>query len=82
MPLRIERISPNTALNADAVAMFEDALALTRPDTEARGELRFVSLGMDAFRRYLVVVFAERDTRIRIISARPATAQERKSYES
>jgi uncharacterized protein len=67
---------------ADAVAVFEDELAPTRPDPEARGEARFVILGMDGFGRYLVVVFAERDARIRIISARPATAQERKFYES
>ncbi len=67
---------------ADAVAVFEDALALTRPDPEARGEARFVTIGVDAFGRYLVVVFTERANRIRIISARLATPQERRSYES
>jgi uncharacterized protein len=66
---------------ADAVAVFEDALALTRPDPEARSERRFVTLGLDAFGRFLVVVYTERDARIRIISARLATKQERKSYE-
>jgi len=67
---------------ADAVAVFEDDLALTRPDPESRGERRFVTLGMDAFDRNLVVVFTERGARIRIISARLATKQERKSYET
>jgi uncharacterized DUF497 family protein len=67
---------------ADAVAVFEDNLALTRPDLESRGEPRFVTLGVDGFGRLLVVVFAERDARIRLISARPATKQERNSYES
>ena len=67
---------------ADAVAIFEDDLALTRPDIESRGEPRFVTLGMDAFGRHLVVVFAERGARIRIISARLATKQERTSYEN
>jgi uncharacterized DUF497 family protein len=67
---------------ADAVAVFEDDLALTRPDTESRGELRFVTLGMDGFGRHLVVVFTKRGGRIRIISARLATKQERMSYES
>jgi uncharacterized DUF497 family protein len=67
---------------ADAVAVFEDDLALTRPDTESRGEARFVTLGIDGFGRFLVVVFTEREAHIRIISARLATKQERKSYES
>ena len=67
---------------ADAVAVFEDDLALTRPDTESRGESRFVTLGVDGFGRLLVVVFTERETRVRIISARLATKREHKSYES
>lgn len=66
---------------ADAVAVFEDDLALTRPDLDSRGESRSVILGIDGFGRHLVVVFTERGTRIRIISARLATKQERKSYE-
>jgi uncharacterized protein len=66
---------------ADAVAVFEDDLALTRPDLDSRGESRSVIVGIDAFGRHLVVVFAERGLRIRIISARLATKQERKSYE-
>jgi hypothetical protein len=66
---------------ADAVAVFEDDFALTRPDPEARGEPRFVTLGVDGFGRLLVVVFVERGDTIRIISVRPATNQERKIYE-
>jgi len=66
---------------ADAVAVFEDDLALTRPDSDSRGERRFLTLGVDAFGRHLVVVFTERAARIRIISARLATKQERKAYE-
>jgi hypothetical protein len=67
---------------ADAVAVFEDDLALTRPDTESRGEARFVTLGIDGFGRLLVVVYTERDACMRLISARIATKQERMSYES
>ena len=67
---------------ADAVAVFEDDLALTRPDATSRGESRFVTLGVDGFGRHLVVVFTERGPHIRIISARVATKQERKSYEA
>jgi uncharacterized DUF497 family protein len=66
---------------ADAVVVFEDDLALIRSDLDSRGESRSVILGIDAFGRHLVVVFTERGTRIRIISARLATKQERKSYE-
>ena len=67
---------------ADAVAVFEDDLALTRPDSDSRGEPRFVTLGIDGFGRLLVVVYTERDARIRLISARLATKQERNSYEN
>jgi len=67
---------------ADAVAVFEDDLALTRPDPASRGESRFVTLGLDAFGRHLVVVFTERGARVRIISARLATKPERKAYEA
>ena len=46
---------------ADAVAVFEDPLALTMPDPESLGEPRFIALGADASGRHLVVVFTERD---------------------
>lgn len=66
---------------ADAVAVFEDPLALSRPDADVRGEARFVVLGVDAFGRHLVVAFTERGPNTRLISARPASKKERKSYE-
>ena len=66
---------------ADAVAVFEDDLALTQADPFAQGEGRFITLGLDAFGRHLVVVFTERESTIRVISARLATKQERKTYE-
>ena len=58
---------------ADAIAVFEDDLALTHPEPDSRGERRFLTLGIDAFGRHLVVVFTERAARIRVISARFAT---------
>ena len=45
---------------ADAVAVFEDGLALTRPDPEARNEPRFVTIGVDGLGRHLVIVYTER----------------------
>jgi hypothetical protein len=48
----------------------------------AANEFRFLSLGMSASGRLLVVAYTEREGRVRIISAREATSQERKQYES
>ena len=59
---------------------FYDDLAVTLPD-ETAGEERFVTLGMDAVGRLLVVAYTWREERIRIISARPATGRERRAYE-
>ena len=65
---------------ADAIAVFDDTLAVTIPDPDAVGEARFVTLGLDAFRRVLVVVYAESADGIRIISARRATRKERRDH--
>lgn len=46
-----------------------DPFALTREDTDAKDEQRFVSLSMGGKRRILVVVWTLRDDRIRLISA-------------
>jgi len=66
---------------ADAALVLEDPLALTRPDPDAKGEERFVTLGLDPLGRLLVVVWTPRGKRIRLISARRATAAERRQYE-
>lgn len=66
---------------ADAATVLADDWALTRPDDEDPNEERFVTLGMDALGRVLVVVFAWRGQEVRLISARKATASERKQYE-
>jgi uncharacterized protein len=65
---------------ADAVAVFSDDLAITIPDNRF-DEDRFVTIGMDAFGRILVVVFTWRGEDIRLISARLAERRERKKYE-
>jgi uncharacterized DUF497 family protein len=65
---------------ADAVSVFSDNLAITIPDNRF-DEDRFVTIGMDAFGRILVVVFTWRGEDIRLISARLAERRERKQYE-
>jgi hypothetical protein len=64
---------------ADAVIVLEDERAITIPD-DYPDEERFISVGMDSFGRILVVVYAWRESRIRIISARKATVTEIRQY--
>jgi len=66
---------------ADAVAALEDESALTMRDDSSDREERLVTLGLDAFGRLLVVVYTWRGERVRLISARKATARERRRYE-
>jgi hypothetical protein len=65
---------------ADAATVLSDDFALTRRDEDAAEE-RFITMGMDALGRVLVVIFTWRGEEIRLISARRATASERKQYE-
>ena len=65
---------------ADAVSVFADDLAITITD-DRFDEERFVTIGMDAMGRVLVVVYTLRDDQIRLISARQATRTERQQYE-
>jgi uncharacterized DUF497 family protein len=66
----------------EASTVFGDPLALLMPDPEhSVDEMRYVLLGMSNRQSLLVVAFAERPPRTRLISARRATRQERKKYE-
>jgi len=66
----------------EASTVFGDPLALLMPDPEhSVDEIRYVLLGMSNRQSLLVVAFAERPPRTRLISARRATRQERKKYE-
>ena len=59
-----------------------DALSKTTLDPDhSRTENRFITLGVSARRRLLVVCHTQRRDSIRIISARIATKQEREIYE-
>ncbi|MGJ5818874.1 BrnT family toxin [Paludibaculum fermentans] len=67
----------------EAIPVFEDAFALTVKDEESDpGEQRFVTLGLGALGRLLVVVYTWRGENIRIISVRVAEAHEREEYEA
>lgn len=66
----------------EASTVFGDPLALLMPDPDhSVGEMRYILLGMSIQQRLLVVAFAERPPRTRLISARRATRQERGKYE-
>jgi uncharacterized DUF497 family protein len=66
----------------DAMTTFGDPFGILRPDPDhSAGELRYLVLGMSNRRQLLVVAFAERPPRTRLISARRATRRERRKYE-
>ena len=44
---------------SDAGSVLSDPMALTREDMDAEGEQRFISIGVDATGRLLVVVFSD-----------------------
>lgn len=67
----------------EAAQSFEDELSATFPDPDhSRGEYRYITYGLIADGRLLVVSHTERNGLIRVISARLATKKERKRYES
>ena len=65
---------------AHAEQALRDPLAVTIEDPDAEGEQRFVSLGIDALGRILVVVHTPRENRTRLISARKASRGEAEQY--
>lgn len=71
----------------EAKSTFNDPMLLTfRDDEHSISEDRFISVGLSASRRLLLVVHTEQESRqneiiIRIISCRKATAAERRRYE-
>jgi len=57
-----------------------DPFAVTIEDPDPEGEARYVTLGMDALGRILVVVHTTRGNRIRLISARRCRRSEAEQY--
>ncbi|BAY63236.1 hypothetical protein NIES22_33220 [Calothrix brevissima NIES-22] len=66
----------------EAATVFGDPLSATFPDPDhSIRESRYVTIGLSWFSRLLIVAHTDRGDRIRIISAREATRQERGFYE-
>jgi uncharacterized DUF497 family protein len=66
----------------EARTVFGDAHAILVSDPDhSQFEMRYLLLGSSIRHRLLVVAFAERPPRTRLISARRATRSERRRYE-
>ena len=61
--------------------MLYDPLALTREDTGAAGEARFITVGRDYVGNVVVVVYSQTGEDFRLISARRASRGEQIKYE-
>ena len=66
----------------EATSVLDDPRVLILDDSfHSIGELRFLAVGYSDQNNLLAVIYTERNNDIRIISARPVTRQERKTYE-
>jgi len=66
----------------EARTVLADPLSVTIADPDhSSDEDRFVDIGLSSDQQVLVVVYTERGSNIRIISAREATRSERNAYE-
>ncbi len=65
----------------EAATVFADPLSMTIEDRDhSTDEVRLVTLGLSISGKMLVVVHVDRGDDLRIISARQATAREKRSY--
>jgi uncharacterized DUF497 family protein len=66
----------------EAATVFNDPLSVTFPDPDhSIGESRYIIIGVSRFGQLLVVAHTDRGEKVRIISARKATRQEKRFYE-
>ena len=80
---RRERREAHGVTFEEAATVFLDALSITIPDPDhSNDEERFITMGLGAVGRLLVVVHTESEETLRIITARDANARERRTYES
>ena len=67
----------------EASSVFSDPLAVTVSDPRhSEEEFRYVTTGYTSSERLIIVAHADREARIRIITAREAKPSERRAYES
>lgn len=64
----------------EALTSLFDPEALAQEDTDSVSEVRWVLLGISSGGNLLVVIYTLRADSVRIISARPATNKERRTY--
>ena len=68
---------------SEAATVFGDPLSMTVPDPDhSQDEERSITVGSSASGRLLIIAHADRDGRVRIISARLLTRRERETHES
>lgn len=66
----------------EATTVFNDPLSVTFPDpNHSIGEERYVIIGLSSANRLLIIAHTDRTNRVRLISAREATRNERRFYE-
>jgi hypothetical protein len=66
----------------EAASVFGDSMAYTFADPDhSVGEARWLTFGMSGRGRVLAVIYTERRGKVRLISVRVATKNERKIYE-
>jgi uncharacterized protein len=66
----------------EAGTVLDDPLSTTFPDPDhSDAEQRYLTIGLSASGRILVVAHTDRGDAVRLITARPATSAERRFYE-
>lgn len=79
----VENLSKHGVSFSEAESVFHDSLAATFMDSDhSEEERRFLTIGYSSADRLIVVSHTEDGETIRIISARLATAHERKRHET
>lgn len=69
--------------SSEASTVFFDPLSLTQYDPDhSDDEDRYITMGVSAEGKLLLVSHTDRENRIRIISARRASRRDRKAYEN
>lgn len=67
---------------SEAATVLSDPLSITLPDPDhSSQEERLLLLGQSSSGRFLLVALTERGEAVRLISARPMTSRERRTYE-